>query len=181
VSLSANLDPHDVTAAEFIRAFHSASWPGGKLALREKAEREANDEPARRVRYIPASAAEDAGRESIELKCFEDLYGYHGQDARVYELNPWEFIMYWEPVALQKPTTRVPSADDLTEWIEQPEAGEVAKAGVHYKVKEDLAKHPDVVMFPQSAVLQFFRHLWIFATSIPTTCPPARWNADARS
>ena len=189
VNLSANLNPHDVTAAEFIRTFQSESFPGGNLVSREKAEREKGDEPLRRLRHIPASAAGDAEKKAIELKSFEDLYGYRGQDTRVYYLNPWEFTMYWEPSALQKPATRVPNADDLTEWIEQPETGEVVVAGVHYRVKEDLAEHPDFVVFPDSANLQMFRHLWIlrrrFRPHIPqpdgTPMPDREENREERS
>ena len=100
-NLAANVEPHDVLAAEFKRTYRSVSFPGGRLlrlydAAMAKADGSDEQGPVR-LRAIPVRKG-SVGDAAILQYDIEDVYGYRGRHPRVYYLSPWEFLMYWKPV-----------------------------------------------------------------------------------
>jgi len=178
VNLAANIHPHDVTAAEFIRTYRSKSFPGGRLIQREEQEREKASTTIARsaLRMVQPKKLCERNAKDVYLRSFEDFYGYRGTDPRVYYLCPWEFTMLWSAEELPAPAKNAKASDgkenlrmdslnipqNKTCWVAaQPESGE-SKAGVHYRVNEALKDHPDYVVFPDIPVLQaVFRHTWV--------------------
>ena len=118
-NLAANWQSHDVKAAEFLRTYRSDDFPGGQLVRRLEAEtRGATEREVSKV--IPARKVTKAAVPGpLLLKDFTDLYGYRGQDQRVFLLNPWEFLMLWEVVPLPKPSGKPGS---LTVWTTRASA-----------------------------------------------------------
>ena len=47
------------------------------------------------LRIVQPKKPTNQNAKDIHLRCFEDFYGYRGQDPRVYYLSPWEFAMLW--------------------------------------------------------------------------------------
>ena len=129
-NLAANFDPHDVMAAEFKRTFNKIEFYGGKLLKLYDAERAAADAPAH-LRALPVRRGDVSGAALVQYN-FEDVYGYRGRDVRVYYLNPWEFLMYWEPVRYNMAL-----------------------------IEEKGDQHPDIVVFPDTALLKHFRQEWM--------------------
>ena len=173
-NLSANLDPQDATAAEFTRTFRTKTFPGKNLVMREEAERSAQDPKHDRLRVVPTPSKRytDMDQDVIKLKNFEDFYGYRGNDPRVYYLSPWEFTMYWEPVALEAPSSNSGNMKDLTEWIEIPDTGSTAQPGVHYRVKNTIDDDFNYVIFPDAPPLrEVFRHTWILRRCVRPFVP----------
>ena len=66
------------------------------------------DATRRRKGILPVRS-EPVDKEVIRTYHLEELYGYRGQDARVYYLSPWEFLMFWEVQRVPSPKQ---SADD---------------------------------------------------------------------
>ena len=56
----------------------------------------------RRLASLPVRKDPVRG-EVIRTYHLEEIYGYRGQDPRVYYLNPWEFVMFWEVEAVTPP------------------------------------------------------------------------------
>jgi hypothetical protein len=89
-NLAANYHPQDVTNSEYVRTYMSQIFPGGRLSLRLQAEKSRDQ---RAGRYVLPSLTKEVDAREIFSKMFDDLYGFRGNDARVYYLNPWEFVM----------------------------------------------------------------------------------------
>ena len=114
-TLAAFSHEQDVTNAEFIRTYMSATFPGGQLVKR------LDDETSRvvertAVKLLPVIAkSEKTGEDDLVLRHFPDLYGYRGylpDYKAVYYLNAWEFVMLWEIVRLPRPAEKNASRDD---------------------------------------------------------------------
>ena len=129
-NLAANMEPHDVLAAEFKRTYSSVTFPGGRLVRLYEAQKNEVEEKER-LRTIPVRKGEVTS-ETLMQYDLEDVYGYRGRDPRVYYLNPWEFLMYWEPIRYDKAL--------------------VAELGEH---------HADIIIFPEKDVLKWFRVEWM--------------------
>lgn len=96
-NLAAFWHAEDVTNAEFIRTYRSATFPGGQLV--QRLEDELVRKPQRMQRKgLPTRRYEtkDPTTENVVLQHFPDLYGYRGEHPAVFYLNPWEFAMLWE-------------------------------------------------------------------------------------
>ena len=117
VNLAANAHEHDVTNAEFVRTFRSQDFPGGQLVKRLEHERSEEDD--RSVKKVVPVRKAAVGQAPIYVQCFDDIYGFRGDDPRVYYLSPWEFLMHWELEPLRPPSQRARSQAEpmeLTEW-----------------------------------------------------------------
>jgi hypothetical protein len=117
VNLSINAHAHDVMNAEFVRTFMSQDFPGGQLVKR--LEHELNEEMERRVNKVVPVRMSSLGQAPIFVHNFEDIYGFRGEDPRVYYLSPWEFLMHWELVPLRPPSQQSkvqPENAKLTKW-----------------------------------------------------------------
>ena len=91
------------------------------------------------------------------------------------ELIPEHRNMYWsvEPLKPPKATKVVvdtppienpskPPDVPLTEWIAEPSSDSIPEAGIHYVVRtQALANNNDYIVYPDSEILQVFRHRWI--------------------
>ena len=91
VNLAANAHEQDVKNAEFVRTFMSQEFPGGQLVKR--LEHESSEETERSVKKVVPVRKAAVGQAPIYVQNFEDLYGFRGDDPRVYYLSPWEFLM----------------------------------------------------------------------------------------
>ena len=85
--------------------------------------------------------------------------------------------MYWTVEPLKPPKSRrstsdspasentsnlKPTAEPLTEWIAEPCSDSIPEAGIHYVVRtKALANNNDYIVYPDSEILQVFRHQWI--------------------
>ena len=119
VNLAANAHERDVTNAEFVRTFRSQDFPGRQLVKRLEHER--SEEEERSVNKVVPARKGAVGQVLIFVQRFEDIYCFRGNDAKVYYLSPWEFLMHWELEALRPPsqrTSRQPGSMELTEWTE---------------------------------------------------------------
>ncbi len=95
----------------------SQEFPGGQLVKRLEHER--GDETERSVNKVVPVRKGAVGQAPIYIENFEDIYGFRGDDPRVYYLNPWEFLMQWELEPLRPPSRRAnaqPGAAELTKW-----------------------------------------------------------------
>ena len=127
-TLAAYFHEQDVTNAEFVRTYMSATFPGGQLVKR--LDDEMNRVAQRTaVKLLPVRVtAETKGEADLVLRHFPDLYGYRGylpDYEAVYYLNAWEFIMLWEISRLPRPA-KVPRAANvvggpppLSIWIDK--------------------------------------------------------------
>ena len=79
-NLSANHKDQDPTCAEFLRTYMSMEFPGGVLLKRLEAE--ILGKIRQQSKVLP--------RESQEVRFFDDLYGFRGNNPLVFLLNPWE-------------------------------------------------------------------------------------------
>ena len=119
VNLSVNAHEQDVTNAEFVRTFRSQDFPGGQLVKRHEHER--GDKMERSLSKVVPVRKRAVGQAPIYVENFEDIYGFRGNDPRVYYLNPWEFLMQWELEFLRPPSQRAetqPEAAELTKWTD---------------------------------------------------------------
>ena len=87
--------------------------------------------------------------------------------------------MYWSVEPLKPPkATKVlvdsppienpskPPDEPLTEWIAEPSSDSIPEAGIHYVVRtKALANNNDYIVYPESEILQVFRHQWIMCRS----------------
>ena len=80
--------------AEFIRSYRSVTFPGQRFV--NLLESEMKGETKRLRKGVLPVRAEPVEKEVIRTYHLEELYGYRGRDERVYYLNPWEFMMFWD-------------------------------------------------------------------------------------
>ena len=102
-----------------MRTFRSQEFPGGQLVKRLEHER--GDEMERSVNKVVPVRKGAVGQAPIYVKNFEDVYGFRGNDPRVYYLNPWEFLMHWDLEPLRPPsqqTKNQPGVVEFTKWID---------------------------------------------------------------
>ena len=83
-NLAANWHEQDVTNAEFIRTYMDVSFPGWQLRERLRLEC-SKDAEAKSKKVLPSLVGTDCEK---FFKHFPDLYGYRGNNVRVYYLSP---------------------------------------------------------------------------------------------
>ena len=102
-NLAANYKEKDVCFAEFIRTFETQAFYGGSLLQRSRRELEtvaSEHTTCHRVR-VPMPGSRQKDQADVN---FDDSYGFRGNDARVYFLNPWEFTKIWCLEELRPPS-----------------------------------------------------------------------------
>ena len=158
-NLSSNSKDHDPTAAEFVRTYRSEDFPGGELVRRlETEEKRALDAEYRKT--VPKNNNYGSGSE-VALKHFTDIYGYRGNNAMVYYLNPWEFLTLWEVLQLPKPMK--PSSDNpvpLTRWVRPPNSGENDPGEYEVNPDAENENRTDILFYKEIPGTVQLRDLW---------------------
>ena len=93
----------------------------------------------------------------------EEIYGFRGADARVYYLNPWEFLMFWEVERVGTPKQYAQDEMPVSVWTGvEVLPGTQAEAGKHYVIDDvGLRDHPDYIALPDIPAMQQMRHEWV--------------------
>ena len=161
-NLSANQHKHDPMTAEFIRSYMSVSFPGQRFI--NLLESEMKGEMKRLRQGVLPVRAETVEKEVIRTYHLEEIYGYRGQDERVYYLSPWEFVMFWEVHRVTSPNSDSNDDVQVSRWTGvKIQKGSIARAGTHYVINGKVLKdHPDYVMLPDTTRLSTrLRHEWV--------------------
>ena len=162
--MSANQHYQDPFNAEFIRTYRTVSFPGQRFL--QVLDSELKAEASRVRRGVLPKRAAPVQNETVSTYHIEEIYGYRGRDPRVYYLNPWEFVMYWEVerIPIPKANAAPDDAGSLSIWVEKPTNNlSAAKPGTHYVVNDDgLRDNDEYVVLPNTSRLSAqFRHEWI--------------------
>ena len=80
----------DELNAEFLRTFRVVNFHGAEYLQRLEFLRK----PSQKEHIIQLRVPSFSQRHRY-LQCDVDVYGYRGEDPRVYYLSPWEFWSYW--------------------------------------------------------------------------------------
>ena len=75
---------------------------GGELLRRARQCKEPMLASEERVHRVPLPLTQGRQRDTARIS-FCDTYGYRGNDARLYYLNPWEFTKWWRLEPLRAP------------------------------------------------------------------------------
>ena len=117
--LSMYAPEQDVTEAEFVRLYGSATFPGRKLleALEAGAERKkaASCRSFEPQRTLPA-IKEDFTDTIILLASLDDVYGYRPKADDVFYLSPCEFVMWWYIEPKGRITPDVPAYHEFPDY-----------------------------------------------------------------
>ena len=98
--------------------------------------------------------------------CF---YGLRPPDPSCFFLSPWEFVQWWEPIRLAKPSAEY----RFTKWRE-PCNEQRAEPGLDYDVDISYCVHPNVLVFPKREAgekYNRFRSSWILLRRIHPVVP----------
>ena len=126
-----------------------------------------------------------AGYTTTEIKLSE-VYGWRGQDVRVYYLSPWEFVKWWTLKKLRPPpnTGPVPS-ECLSEWMPDHDLTSVPEDGWQFgrdycwkenipsSLAETILRLPEQPSVAAAAEYYLERHSEALVP-YPTSCPLPR-------
>ena len=166
-------DGQDPTAAECIRSFPTAPFIGIEWLTMLDGRKE------HRHKVKPA------GYTTTEIKLSE-VYGWRGQDVRVYYLSPWEFVKWWTLKKLRPPpnTGPVPS-ECLSEWMPDHDPTSVPEYGWQFgrdycwkenipsSLAETILRLPEQPSVAAAAEYYLERHSEALVP-YPTSCPLPR-------
>ncbi|CAK9045091.1 unnamed protein product, partial [Durusdinium trenchii] len=166
-------DSQDPTAAECIRSFPVVPFVGAEWLTYLDGRNE--------IRY----KVKPAGYTTTEIKLSE-VYGWRGQDTRVYYLSPWEFVKWWTLKKLRPPPNEGPvSAECLSEWMPDhdptsiPEDGWQFGRGYCWKEKLPTSQAETILRLPEQPFLAAAAEYYLERHSealvpYPTVCPLPR-------
>ena len=119
--LTTQYHEHDATHAEFIRTFRSVDFHGHLFLQQLDLERKKQATKQTVCSLLPPRRRVTS-KDHVPVTPWVHLYGFRSKDPDVHFLNPWEFVMYWDGVALKPPwhyeATR---SAMLTKWTEKGE------------------------------------------------------------
>ena len=160
-NLASNYHPNDVTNAEFLRTYRNVVFPSWHLRQRLLLECSA-DSTAKCKKVVPSVLPTTSEK---YVKMFADLYGYRGDDCRVYRLSPWEFLMHWEVKSVPAPAASHKLSKWLPGWSLEAMCGEVPQPRVHFEVNPRAASDT-VLLYPRE-----YRDVWYMRKTTPPMVP----------
>ena len=160
--LAAEYAPHDELAAEFIRTFQQTFFFG--KAYLDRVDQLMRGETIQIDKCIPKKG------ETAEIVDPVSLYGLRPMDVSCFYLSPWEFVQWWRPIRLAKPSDEY----RFTCWKDGHDV-ERAEPGVDYEVDTSYCVHPYILVFPNRACggskYKRFRSNWILLRRIHPVVP----------
>ena len=88
------------------------------------------------------------------FKHFPDLYGYRGNNVRVYYLSPWVFLMFWTVKSVPSPSEDHNLSFWVEGWSREALQGARPEPGVHVEINEEI-ESDTILLFPKE-----YRHSW---------------------
>ncbi len=172
-NLATNMQRHDATSAEFLRTYQITEFRGSAFLHLLEVETRAHGLGKEAACMIPVRRPEQ-NHQNASIKSMPSLYGYRGEDPRIFYLSFWEFHMQWEPVRLQPPFFY--KENPLTQWTKdgadlfrssEPDEEVEYLPGEHYEPCTQLPDdgHEHIVLprigGPNAERMQAFRAEWI--------------------
>ena len=149
-NLAANWHEQDVTNAEFIRTYMDVSFPGWQLRERLRLEC-SKDAETKSKKVLPSLMGTDCEK---FFRHFPDLYGYRGNNVRVYYLSPWDFLMHWTVKSVPSQSEDHNISFWVEGWSREALQGARPEPGVHFEINEEI-ESDTILLFPKE-----YRHSW---------------------